>query len=103
MLNLHEYAPKLSSYLILTPNIMVILFHNKILLHFNSILSILGKLCEAYDRIEDIIVNEMRDTDFKISQDRVNYQLSISQSVIVKVAQNEDEDSVKVYMGKNHL
>ena len=50
---------------------------------------------EAYDRIQDILLNEVRDTDFKISQDRVNSQLSISQSVIVKVAQNEEDDSVK--------
>ena len=57
--------------------------------------SILGKVNEAYDRIQDILINEVRDTDFKISQDRVNSQLSISQSVIVKVAQNEEEDSVK--------
>jgi len=58
-------------------------------------LNIVGKVNEAYDRIQDILINEMRDTDFKISQDRDNSQLSISQSVIVKVAQNEEEDSVK--------
>ena len=69
-----------------------------------------GKVDEAYDRIQDMISKEVRDTDYRISQDSQNCQLFISSStngkvakieeedknsVIVKVAQNEEEDSIK--------
>ena len=52
-------------------------------------------MSEAFERIQEIVTNEIRDSDFKVSQDFANCQLSISNSVTVKVVQSDEEDSIK--------
>ena len=66
-------------------------------LRFTStvLLNMVGKVTEAYEKISEIVENEMRDTDFKIVTDENNCQISVSQSVIIKISESEDEDSVK--------
>lgn len=66
-------------------------------LRFTSTVSLnmVGTITDAFAHVHEMIENEVRDTDFKLLADEDNCQFSISNSVLVKVTQNEEEDSLK--------
>lgn len=55
-----------------------------------------GSVSDAFNHIHDLIKSEIRDTDFKVIPDENNPNtMYVSQSVLIKVAQNEEEDCTK--------
>lgn len=66
-------------------------------LRFTStvLLTHVGPTSEALNRIYELVLTELRDTDYKVVADESLMQISVSNSVLVKVGQSEEEDSAK--------
>ena len=54
-----------------------------------------GTVSEALQHIHQFVISDLKDTDFKVILDEKNAQMYVSQSVLIKVSQNEDEDCTK--------
>ena len=54
-----------------------------------------GTVSNAFNHIHDMIKSDLRDTDYKVLPDESNAQVFVSHSILIKVAQNEDEDCTK--------
>ena len=59
------------------------------------LLSYSGSVSEAFNHVLDLVVRDLSDTDHKVVPDESNYQMYVSQSVLVKVTQSEEEDCTK--------
>ena len=66
-------------------------------LRFTSTVNICapGPLEDTLEKVKDLIEAEIDDTDYKLGVDYNCLQLSLAQSVLIKVTQSEDEDATK--------
>lgn len=54
-----------------------------------------GSMEDSFQRVDEIITNELRQTDLSLERNKKDFQLTVGQSVTIAVQENEEENMIK--------